>query len=107
MTIPTDAPATQGNVLKNCVALESFETALRELRAPSRAVIAQAFRQMFEAARVHAKAKRTQARQHEAELSDAFHAYLILHEDTSAFVKLKAEKGRLLWLSSEKGADHG
>ena len=87
-------------------ALNAFEAALREMQPPSKAVIAQAVRELFGLTRNEAGATQASADQLQAELSDAFHAFLTLHDDTPAFAKLKADKGRLLRLANETGADH-
>ncbi|MBB4212179.1 hypothetical protein EV659_108154 [Rhodothalassium salexigens DSM 2132] len=88
-------------------ALDAFEASLAELRAPAKAVIAQALRELFELARKEADAARALADQHKAELSAAFHAYLTLHEDTETFARLKADHEQLLRRTSERGGDHG
>lgn len=88
-------------------ALNAFEAALGEMQPPSKAVIAQAVRELFGLTRNEMDATQASADQLQAELSDAFHAFLTLHEDTPAFARLKANHGRLLRLASEKGADHG
>jgi len=90
---------------RDVAGLDVFEGALRELRAPSRAVTAQAIREMIRTSRAGAETARAQARQHEAELSDAFNQFLVLHQGTPAF-ELKAEQGRLLRLAeSSTGED--
>lgn len=83
-------------------ALDTFEAALRELRAPSKAVTAEAVREVFQSARAQASQAQSVADQYKAELSDAFHAFLVLHEDTSAFARLKADHARLLTLANKK-----
>lgn len=86
-------------------ALDAYEAALRQMRAPSKAVIGEAVRELFRRAREESDAAKASADQHQAELSAAFHAFLKLHEDTEAFAKLKKDHGRLLRLATEKGAD--
>ena len=85
--------------------VEAFETSLKQLRAPSKAVIGEAVRELFRRSREEADAAKASADQHQAELSAAFHAFLKLHEDTEAYAKLKKDHGRLLRLATEKGAD--
>jgi len=87
-------------------ALQAFDAALREMQKPSKAVIAEAVRELFQVAKKDTAEAKAVAEQHQAELSEAFHAFLTLHDDTPAFAKLKADKGRLLRLASETGADH-
>ncbi|KPP80598.1 MAG: hypothetical protein HLUCCA04_13175 [Oceanicaulis sp. HLUCCA04] len=87
-------------------ALNAFEAALREMQPPSKAVTAEAVRELFGLTRNEADAAQATADQLQAELSDAFHAFLTLHEDTPGFARLKADHGRLLRLASAKGADH-
>ena len=87
-------------------ALKAFDAALHEMQKPSTAIIAEAVRQLFQVAKKDTAEAKAVAEQHQAELSDAFHAFLTLHEDAAAFAKLKADKGRLLRLVSETGADH-
>ena len=87
-------------------ALDAFDAALREMQKPSKAVIAEAVRELFQVAKKDTAEAKAVAEQHQAELSDAFHAFLTVHDDTPAFAKLKAEKGRLLRLASETGAGH-
>ena len=87
-------------------ALDAFDAALREMQTPTKAVVAEAVRELFQVAKKDTAAAKAVAEQHQAELSDAFHAFLSLHDDTAAFAKLKADKGRLLRLASEAGADH-
>ncbi|GEQ98156.1 hypothetical protein JCM17844_17930 [Iodidimonas gelatinilytica] len=82
-------------------ALDAFDAALREMQKPSNAVIAEAVRELFKVAKKNAAEAKAVAEQHQAELSEAFHAFLTLHDDTPAFAKLKADKGRLLRLASE------
>lgn len=82
-------------------ALEAFDAALREMQKPSKAVIAEAVRELFQVAKKDTAEAKAVAEQHQAELSEAFHAFLTLHNDTPAFAKLKADKGRLLRLTSE------
>lgn len=86
-------------------ALDAYEAALRQMRAPSKAVIGEAVRELFRRSREEADAAKASADQHQAELSAAFYAFLKLHEDTEAFAKLKKDHGRLLRLATEKGAD--
>ncbi|WP_090193786.1 hypothetical protein [Erythrobacter sp. HL-111] len=83
-------------------ALNAFEAALREMQPPSKAVTAEAVRELFGLTRNEADAAQATADQLQAELSDAFHAFLTLHEDTPAFARLKADHGRLLRLASAK-----
>jgi len=85
-------------------ALQAFDAALREMQKPSKAVIAEAVRELFQVAKKDTAEAKAVAEQHQAELSEAFHAFLTLHDDTSAFAKLKADKGRLLRLASEAEA---
>lgn len=82
-------------------ALDVFDAALREMQKPSKAVIAEAVRELFQVAKKDKAEAKAVAEQHQAELSEAFHAFLTLHDDTPAFAKLKADKGRLLRLASE------
>ena len=82
-------------------ALDAFVAALREMQKPSKAVIGQAIRDLFQTEKKKTAEAKAVAEQHQAELSDAFHAFLTLHEDTPAFAKLKADHGRLLRLASE------
>lgn len=91
---------------RNEEALQAFDAALREMQKPSKAVIAEAVRELFQVAKYDATEAKAVAEQRQAELSDAFHAFLTLHEDTAAFAKLKADKGRLLHLASRSGGDH-
>jgi len=87
-------------------ALNAFEAALREMQPPSKAVIAEAVRELFQIAKKDTADAKAVAEQHQAELSEAFYAFLTLHDDTAAFAKLKADKGQLLRLASETGAGH-
>lgn len=87
-------------------ALEAFDAALREMQKPARVIIAEAVREIFQAVEREAAVAKAVAEQHQAELSEAFHVFLTLHDDTPAFAKLKADKGRLLRLASETGAGH-
>jgi hypothetical protein len=82
-------------------ALDAFDVALREMQKPSKAVVAEAVRELFQVAKKDTAEAKAVAEQHQAELSEAFHAFLTLHDDTPAFAKLKADKGRLLRLASE------
>jgi len=82
-------------------ALKAFDAALREMQKPSKAVVAEAVRELFQFAKKDTAEAKAVAEQHQAELSEAFHAFLTLHDDTPAFAKLKADKGRLLRLASE------
>ncbi|MEO1406577.1 MAG: hypothetical protein AAFV54_08810 [Pseudomonadota bacterium] len=82
-------------------ALDAFDAALREMQKPSKAVVAEAVRELFRVAKKDSAEAKAVAEQHQAELSEAFHAFLTLHDDTPAFAKLKADKGRLLRLASE------
>ena len=66
-------------------ALNAFEAALREMQPPSKAVTAEAVRELFGLTRNEADAAQATADQLQAELSDAFHAFLTLHEDTPGF----------------------
>ena len=91
---------------RNEEALQAFDAALREMQKPSKAVIAEAVRELFQVAKKDTAEAKAVAEQHQAELSEAFHAFLTLHDDTPAFAKLKADKGRLLRLANEMGAGH-
>ncbi|WP_201240759.1 hypothetical protein [Rhodothalassium salexigens] len=82
-------------------ALDAFDAALREMQKPSKAVVAEAVRELFQVAKKDTAEAKAVAEQHQAELSEAFHAFLALHDDTPAFAKLRADKGRLLRLASE------
>lgn len=87
-------------------ALAAFKAALRQMRPPSKAVIGEAVRELFRRSREEADAAKASADQHQAELSEAFYAFLNLHNDIEAFAKLKKDHGRLLRLATEKGAGH-
>ena len=106
ITISSDAAEILRTDIADIRALDTFENAMRELRAPSKAVIAEAVRELFQVAKKDAAEAKAVAEQHQAELSDAFHAFLTLHDDTPAFAKLKAGHGRLLRLASQPGAGH-
>lgn len=84
-------------------ALDAFEAALAQLQPPAKVITAHAVRELLQLARAESDAARASADQLQAELSDAFYAFLTLHEDTAAFAKLKADHGRLLRLA---GVDH-
>lgn len=77
-------------------AIEHISNELKQLRAPSPAVIAQAIRDALSAHAEAEQAASTTITEIKAGLTEDFYAFLQLHSGTAAFDKLTAKKGQFL-----------